>query len=64
MDRVILRARAADGDVALFAHGHVLRVLVGRRTGSSGAGERFLIDTGTLSILGYYRYIPAVTYPR
>ena len=27
VDRVIARARAADGDVALFAHGHVLRVL-------------------------------------
>lgn len=25
--RVIARARAADGDVALFAHGHILRVL-------------------------------------
>ena len=28
-DRVIARARAAEGDVALFAHGHLLRVLVG-----------------------------------
>jgi Histidine phosphatase superfamily (branch 1) len=46
MDRVILRARAADGDVALFAHGHVLRVLVARWIGSSGAGQRFLIDIG------------------
>ena len=27
VDRVIARARTADGDVALFAHGHVLRVL-------------------------------------
>ena len=26
VDRVIARARAASGDVALFAHGHVLRV--------------------------------------
>jgi broad specificity phosphatase PhoE len=30
VDRVIARARAADGDVALFAHGHVLRVLAAR----------------------------------
>jgi len=28
VDRVIARARVVDGDVALFAHGHVLRVLV------------------------------------
>jgi broad specificity phosphatase PhoE len=32
MDRVIARARAVDGDVALFAHGHVLRS--SRRAGS------------------------------
>jgi probable phosphoglycerate mutase len=30
VDRVIARARAAPGDVALFAHGHVLRVLAAR----------------------------------
>ena len=35
VDRVIARARAADGDVALFAHGHVLRVLVARWIGSA-----------------------------
>ena len=29
-DRVIARARAADGDVALFAHGHALCVLAAR----------------------------------
>ena len=28
-DRVIARARGADGDVGLFAHGHVLRALGG-----------------------------------
>jgi broad specificity phosphatase PhoE len=30
VDRVIERARAAEGNVALFAHGHVLRVLAAR----------------------------------
>jgi broad specificity phosphatase PhoE len=30
VDRVIARARAVEGDVALFAHGHVLRVLAAR----------------------------------
>jgi len=30
VDRVIARARAVEGAVALFAHGHVLRVLVAR----------------------------------
>jgi broad specificity phosphatase PhoE len=35
VDRVIARARAAPGDVALFAHGHVLRVLVARWIGAA-----------------------------
>jgi len=61
VDRLIARAREAAGDVALFAHGHVLRVLVARWIGSpAGAGQHFLLDTGTLCILGYYRNIPAV----
>jgi probable phosphoglycerate mutase len=61
VDRAIARARAAAGDVALFAHGHVLRVLAARWVGlPPGAGQHFLLDTGTLSVLGYYRSIPAV----
>jgi probable phosphoglycerate mutase len=61
VDRVIARARAATGDVALFAHGHVLRVLAARWIGlPAGAGQHFLLDTGTLCILGYYRDVPAV----
>jgi broad specificity phosphatase PhoE len=60
-DRVIARARAAEGDIALFAHGHVLRVLVARWIGlPASAGQHFLLDTGTLCVLGYYRDIPAV----
>ncbi|HSA80167.1 MAG TPA: histidine phosphatase family protein, partial [Geminicoccaceae bacterium] len=37
VDRVIARARAAEGDVALFAHGHVLRVLAARWLGLPAA---------------------------
>jgi probable phosphoglycerate mutase len=60
-DRVIARARAADGDVALFAHGHVLRVLAARWLGlPAGAGEHFLLDTGTLNVLDEYHGIPAL----
>jgi broad specificity phosphatase PhoE len=60
-DRVIARARAVEGDVALFAHGHLLRVLVARWIGlPAGAGQHFLLDTGTLSVLGHYREISAV----
>jgi broad specificity phosphatase PhoE len=61
VDRVIARARAAEGDVALFAHGHVLRVLVARWLGlPPGAGQHFLLDTGTLNVLSYYRGVPAI----
>ena len=61
VDRAIARARVADGDVALFAHGHVLRVLAARWIGlPASAGQHFLLDTGTLCVLGYYRDIPAV----
>ena len=61
VDRVIARARAADGDVALFAHGHVLRVLAARWLGlPAGAGRHFLLDTGTLAVLGDDHETPAV----
>jgi broad specificity phosphatase PhoE len=61
VDRVIARANAVEGDVALFAHGHVLRVLVARWLGlPAGAGQHFLLDTGTLSVLDEYRGIPAL----
>lgn len=61
VDRVIARARAVEGHVALFAHGHVLRVLVARWIGLAAcAGQHFLLDTGTLCVLDYYQDIPAV----
>jgi broad specificity phosphatase PhoE len=61
VDRVIAGGRAIDGNVALFAHGHVLRVLVARWIGlAAGAGQHFMLNTGTLSVLGNYRGVPAV----
>jgi probable phosphoglycerate mutase len=61
VDRVIARACAAEGDVALFAHGHVLRTLAARWISlSPRAGQRFLLDTGTISTLGFYRDVRAV----
>jgi probable phosphoglycerate mutase len=61
VDRMIARARAVEGNVALFSHGHLLRVLVARWLGlPAGAGQHFLLDTGTLSVLGDYHGIAAV----
>ncbi|HUJ47090.1 MAG TPA: histidine phosphatase family protein [Rhizomicrobium sp.] len=61
VDRVIARTRDSKGDDALFAHGHVLRVLAARWIGLPPlAGQHFLLATGTLCVLGYYRDVPAI----
>jgi probable phosphoglycerate mutase len=55
VDRVLARVAAlpGDGDVALVAHGHVLRVLVARYLGLVPRdGRLFRLDTGTASLLG------------
>lgn len=54
--RVIDRAAAAGGDVALFAHGHVLRILAAVWLGLPPSdGRLFTLETAALSILGYER---------
>jgi broad specificity phosphatase PhoE len=59
--RVIERCSKVDGDVALFAHGHVLRILTAVWVGlPPGEGKLFALNTGTMSVLGYeheYRVI-------
>jgi probable phosphoglycerate mutase len=63
VDRVIERARAAQGDVALVAHGHVLRVLAARWIGlGPESGARLALQTGTLSVLGHERETPVITH--
>jgi len=55
VDRVLKRAEPllADGDVALVAHGHVLRILTARYLSLPPAdGRLFRLDTGTVSTLG------------
>jgi probable phosphoglycerate mutase len=60
-DRVIGRALAQTGDVVLFAHGHLLRVLVARWIGLAPvAGQHFLLDTGSVCILAFYQGLPAI----
>ena len=55
-DRVIAEARASQGDVLLFAHGHLLRVLAARWLGLGPVdGCLFALDPGTISVLGYER---------
>ncbi len=55
VDRVLKRAvpLLASGDVALVAHGHVLRVLTARYLSLPPTdGRLFRLDTGTVSTLG------------
>jgi probable phosphoglycerate mutase len=55
-DRVIAAIEGADGDVALFAHGHILRVVAARWLGLGPEhGALLALGTGTLSALGYER---------
>lgn len=61
VDRVVDTVRSQEGQVALFAHGHVLRVFIARWLGlAPKAGAHFLLDTSTLNILSYYKGVPAV----
>jgi probable phosphoglycerate mutase len=54
--RVIARASAAGGDVALFAHGHLLRILTACWLGlAPDAGRLFALGTASVSVLGYER---------
>jgi probable phosphoglycerate mutase len=60
-DRVIARARAVDGDVLVFAHGHVLRILAARWLElEPGFGRHLILSPATLSVLGYERDVPAL----
>jgi broad specificity phosphatase PhoE len=55
-DRVIERAVAAGGDVALFAHGHLLRILAARWIGLAATyGGHLALSTGALCQLGFER---------
>lgn len=54
VDQVIARLRALSGNVLLFAHGHVLRVLAARWVEQpAGFGRALYLGTATLSILDF-----------
>lgn len=56
VDGVIGRALEADGDVAIFGHGHCLRILAARWLGMEPvAGGLFELSTATISRLGWER---------
>ena len=60
--RVIQRVLAIDGDVALFAHAHMLRILTACWLGlSPDAGRLFELGTASVSVLGYERETRVMT---
>lgn len=60
-DRVIARL-PADGDAALFAHGHILRILTARWLSLEPAAARlFAMGTASVSTLGYERETRVMT---
>jgi probable phosphoglycerate mutase len=55
-DRVIALALAAGGDVALFAHAHLLRILAARWLGLDARdGRLLLLRTARIGVLGFER---------
>jgi len=61
VDRVIARIHKIAGNVAIFSHGHILRVFAARWIGLPPAGGcHFLLNTGTVCVLGHYRSEPAI----
>jgi probable phosphoglycerate mutase len=55
-DRVLARLREVGGDVLVFGHGHILRVVTARWLGMGPEeGARFALKAGAISVLGYER---------
>jgi broad specificity phosphatase PhoE len=53
-DRIVARVRRVSGNVLLFSSAHFLRVLTARWLDlDAGAGRYFILETASLSILGY-----------
>ena len=61
VDRLLAKVRADQGPALLFAHGHLLRVLVARWLElPPSEGRRFLLDTATLNVLSHYKGVSAL----
>ena len=56
VDRFLTRIEEQSGNVAVFAHGHLLAILIARWCGLPAVeGRRFALATATVSLLGHHR---------
>lgn len=61
LDRVVEKVRAADARVLVFSHGHASRALACCWLGLPVVdGAHLILDTATVSVLGYEHDVPAV----
>ena len=61
LDRVVTRLRGVEGRVLVFGHGHALRALTARWLEQPATeGQRYRLDTATVSVLGYERETPVI----
>jgi broad specificity phosphatase PhoE len=61
-DRAIAELRSVEGDVAVVAHGHILRALAARWVDAPVAlGGNLHLGTGSISVLAYEREVAVIS---
>jgi broad specificity phosphatase PhoE len=61
VDRLLEELPSVEGDILVFAHGHLLRVLAARWIGlGPESGRHLALDPATISILGHERETPVI----
>lgn len=60
-DKILLETESIDGNIAIFSHGHFMRVLAARWLKLPPSdGRLFSLATASISLLGYERMAPVI----